>query len=141
MTGSPAPNGSTHTGGYANDRDPALRMAKSGKPFAAALIRTESGDETIWANIAVFDEIPQAELPRLKAGEAVSIQGALKVSVFEKSGEHRANLNVTAWHVMGLRQPRREKPKMPAVETGGPYRNPPPGCTAANPEFDDPMPW
>jgi hypothetical protein len=91
--------------------------------------------------IAVFDEIPQAELPRLKAGEAVSIQGALKVSVFEKSGEHRANLNVTAWHVMGLRQPRREKPKMPAVETGGPYRNPPPGCTAANPKCDDANPW
>jgi hypothetical protein len=75
-------------------------------------------------------EIPQAELLRLKAGEAVSIQGALKVSLFEKSGERRANLNVTANHVMGFQQPRREKPKMPAVETGRPYRNPSPGCTA-----------
>jgi hypothetical protein len=35
-------------------RDPALRMAKSGKPFAAALVRAESGGGTIWADIAVF---------------------------------------------------------------------------------------
>jgi hypothetical protein len=26
-------------------------------------------------------------------------------------------------------------------ERGTPYKNPPRGCTAANPESDDPIPW
>jgi single-stranded DNA-binding protein len=122
-------------------RDPVLRTAKSGKTFATALIRTGSGEDTIWANIAVFDERAQAELMRLKAGEAASIQGAVKVSVFEQNGEHRASLDVAASHVTALRQPRCPKSKTDGVETAQSCKNPFPGCTAANPELDAPKPW
>jgi single-stranded DNA-binding protein len=66
-------------------RDPVLRTAKSGK----SLRRLLSGQDvvkTLFGQILQFDESAQAGLMRLKAGEAVSVQGALKVSVFEKNG-------------------------------------------------------
>jgi hypothetical protein len=62
-------------------------------------------------NAVAFDEAAQAGLLRLTAGESLSVQGAMKVSVFEKNGEHRASLDVVAFQVLALRQP----PKPPAV--------------------------
>jgi hypothetical protein len=62
-------------------------------------------------NAVAFDEAAQAELLRLTAGESLSVQGAMKVSVFEKNGEHRASLDVVAFQVLALRQP----PKPPAA--------------------------
>jgi hypothetical protein len=46
------------------------------------------------------DLSPQADLLKLKADEAVSIQGAMKVGVYEKNGEHRTNLDIVASHVL-----------------------------------------
>jgi single-stranded DNA-binding protein len=71
-------------------RDPVLRTAKTGKPFVTALLRSESQGETLWVKALAFGEAAQAELLRLKSGDGLSVQGAVKVSVFEKNGEHRA---------------------------------------------------
>ena len=76
-------------------RDPVARTAKSGKAFVTALLRSESQGETLWVNAVAFDEVAQAGLLRLKAGEALAIQGA-KAGVYEKNGEHRASLDVAA---------------------------------------------
>lgn len=51
----------------------------------------------LWMNAAAFDEAALAESPRLKAGEAQIGQGKLKVSVYEKDGEHRASLDFVAF--------------------------------------------
>jgi hypothetical protein len=59
----------------------------------------------LWVKALAFGEAAQAELLRLKSGDGLSVQGAVKVSVFEKNGEHRASLDVTASHVLALRQP------------------------------------
>jgi single-stranded DNA-binding protein len=75
-------------------RDPVTRTAKTGKAFVTALMRSESQGETLWVNALAFNEAAQTELMRLKAGESLSVQGAMKVSVFEKNGEHRASLDV-----------------------------------------------
>jgi hypothetical protein len=88
-----------------------IRIAKTGKDFVTALMRSESPGETLWVNAVAFDEAAQGELMRLKAGESLSIQGAMKVSVYEKAGEHRASLDVVASHVLALRQPRRAAPR------------------------------
>jgi single-stranded DNA-binding protein len=118
-------------------RVPERRMSKACKPFVTATLRCKSGDLIEWWNGTAFSEPAHAELMRLKAGEAVAIQGTLKVSVFEKNGEHRARLDVAASHVTTLRQPRRERPKMTAVETGQSWKNRPPARSTANPEFDE----
>jgi single-stranded DNA-binding protein len=94
-------------------RDPVMRTAKTGTPFATALLRAESQGETLWVNVVAFSEAAQAELLGIKTGEALSIQGSLKVSVYEKNGEHLASPDVVASHVLALRQPRREDGRGP----------------------------
>jgi single-stranded DNA-binding protein len=86
-------------------REPVLRTGKeSGKVFCTALLRCETGDATLWCNVVAFDERAQAELMRLHAGEALTVQGTMKVSVFEKNGEHRASLDIVASQVTPLRR-------------------------------------
>jgi single-stranded DNA-binding protein len=65
-------------------RDPISRTAKSGKAFVTAFMRSESQGETLWVNAVAFDEAARPRCLRLKAGEALTIQGKLKVSVYEK---------------------------------------------------------
>jgi single-stranded DNA-binding protein len=78
-------------------REPVMRTGKeSGKVFWTALVRAEVGDAALWANVVAFDEKAQAELMRLHVGEALSVQGAMKISIFEKNGEPRASLDVVA---------------------------------------------
>ncbi len=90
-------------------RDPVARQSKAGKQFATALIKSGTPNEIQWVNVACFDALAQSELLRLKAGDSISIQGLARVSVFQdKAGEHRASIDVTANHVLALRQP---KPK------------------------------
>jgi single-stranded DNA-binding protein len=62
-------------------RDPVMRTAKTGKAFVTALLRSESQGETLWVNAVAFDEAAQVELMRLKAGESLSVQGKLRVSI------------------------------------------------------------
>ena len=59
---------------------------KTGKPFATALLRAESQGETLWVNVVAFSEAAQAELLGIKTGEALSIQGSLKVQGERFSG-------------------------------------------------------
>lgn len=86
-------------------RDPTARQSKAGKPFVTALIKSGTPAESLWVNVVVFNEPTQAELLRLHEGDALTVQGVGKVSVFEKNGEHRASLEIVAAHVLALRQP------------------------------------
>jgi hypothetical protein len=57
--------------------------------------------------VLAFPESIQAELLRLQDGDAISVQGALKVELYDKDGEKRLSLSVVAAHVVALRQPRK----------------------------------
>jgi single-stranded DNA-binding protein len=46
---------------------------------------------------------------RLGDGDAVSVQGPLKVETYEKDGATKLSLSVVADHVMALRQPPKER--------------------------------
>jgi hypothetical protein len=57
-----------------------------------------------------LDNATQAELLRFKAADAVSTQGAgkitiYKITIYEKNGEHRASFDITGSYVLTLRQP------------------------------------
>jgi hypothetical protein len=60
------------------------------------------------ANVVAFDNATQAELLRFKAADAVSAQGAGKITIYEKNGEYRASLDITGSYVLMLRQPPRD---------------------------------
>ena len=90
-------------------RDPTARQSKAGKQFVTSLFKAGTPTETLWVNCVAFDTAAQSELLRLKAGDLVSVQGAAKITVFEKSGAHRASLEV----VLALRRPPKPRQQRP----------------------------
>jgi single-stranded DNA-binding protein len=91
-------------------RDPERKTAKSGKPYATATIRVKDGQEgSIFWRVTVFSESAQAELLRLKDGDAVSCQGSMKAELYAPDGrEPRVSLSVVADNILALRQQRRK---------------------------------
>jgi single-stranded DNA-binding protein len=117
-------------------KNPATRTAKNGKPYGTALIRSGTPTEGLWCHVVAFDQAPQTELSRLQAGDIVTVQGSAKISLYEKNNEHRAGLDVTAAHVLALRQPQRTKPKQAATAQSNDRRAP-----SLAPEYDDQIPF
>jgi single-stranded DNA-binding protein len=68
-------------------RQPEQRTSKAGKPFVTATLKAKDGDEKQWWKLVAFSESAQAELMRLQGGDAVSMQGSLKVGLYEKDGD------------------------------------------------------
>jgi single-stranded DNA-binding protein len=83
------------------------RTSKAGKPFVTATIRAKDGaDGTFW-NIVAFSESAQSELIRLSEGEAMAVQGAMRIEEYEKDGQKRVSLSIVAHHALALRQSRK----------------------------------
>jgi hypothetical protein len=88
-------------------RNPELKTSKSGKPYATASIRTASADNAsadFW-NLLVFGTSVQEELMRLTEGEKLSVQGSLKLELY--NGKISRSVFVDA--ILPLRAPPREK--------------------------------
>ena len=90
-------------------RQPETRTSKAGKPFVTATIRAKDGDSTQYWRAVAFSESAQAELMRLGDGDALSVQGSLKVETYERDGETKLSLSIVAEHVLALRQPPRKR--------------------------------
>jgi single-stranded DNA-binding protein len=107
-------------------RDPVTRTGKSGKDFCTALLRVDTGEEEqMLVPVIAFQEAAE-KLSRLKAGDAVSVAGPAKLSSWEKDGETRHGLSVTAHAVLSAYDVKRrgtaEKDK-PAARTSEPQLN------------------
>ena len=77
--------------------------------------------------VLAFSESEQAELMRLGDGDAVSMQGALRVETYVKDGDTKVSLTCIADYVLALRQPaRKQAPEMPADGQTGLARHCPP---------------
>lgn len=125
-------------------RDPVSRTSASGKTFTTAQLRIEADGSTTWASIIVFDQTAQDELLRLRAGDSIAAQGRLKISTYERNGEVRPSLDITASSVLPLKpKPRERKPRQArtdgrqfdareAYARTGPAHE-------AEPDFDDPV--
>src|SRR5580700_9845295 len=55
------------------------RTSKAGKPFTTATIKASIGDASEFWKALAFNDTAQATLARLRAGDALSVQGALKI--------------------------------------------------------------
>ncbi len=95
-------------------RTPEARTSKAGRPFAMATIRVKDGDGAQYWKIFAFSESAQAELMRLREGDALSAQGTMKAELYRpEGGEPRLSLSLTADQVLALR-PEKRKPKRAA---------------------------
>ena len=118
-------------------RDPQVRVGQSGKPFTTALVRVpvDNGEESILASTIAFGEVGE-RLARLKSGDAVSIAGSAKLSSWEKDGETRHGLGVTASAILSAydTRKRRAAPKEPGSAAPEPSKG---GDT----DFEDQIPF
>jgi single-stranded DNA-binding protein len=113
-------------------RAPEQRTSKAGKPFVTATIRAKDGEASQWWRLTAFSETAQAELMRLDEGDACSVQGSVKVELYQpEGGEPKVSLSIIADRVLALRQP----PKERKAKTSG---DAPRGGAAA---FDDSIPF
>ncbi|MGO9773885.1 MAG: single-stranded DNA-binding protein [Roseiarcus sp.] len=94
---------------------PESRTSKAGKPFVTATIRAKDGDTTQWWKVLAFSESAGAELLRLGDGDAVSVQGVLRVETYcDKDGETKISLTCIADAVLPLRPAPKSRTKDPA---------------------------
>ncbi|BBL74574.1 single-stranded DNA-binding protein [Methylomagnum ishizawai] len=128
-------------------RDPLVRVGPSGRPFTTAQIRVPvEGDETLWVSTIAFGEVGE-RLGRLKAGDAVSLAGSAKLSSWEKDGELRHGLSVTASGILSIHETREvretRKRREPKESPGraAPAEPPPGRETGGEVEFDDEIPF
>jgi single-stranded DNA-binding protein len=95
-------------------REPVQRTSQAGKSYVVTTLKAAAADNTnsdFWSVLA-FGDTAGAELLRLAIGERVTIQGSLKLEIFEKDGQARISRTIFADHVTALRQPPKErKPK------------------------------
>ena len=90
-------------------RDPVTRTGQSGKPFTTGLLRVDVGEEEqMLVSVIAFQEAGE-KLGRLKSGDAVSVAGSAKLSSWEKDGETRHGLSVTASSVLSAYDVRRRR--------------------------------
>ncbi len=101
------------------------RTSKNGKAFVTATIRCKSeAAASEWWKILTFSESAGTELLRLGDGDSVSVQGSLKLELFEKDGAQLISRTVFADSVLALRAPPRERkrpeeaPRRPAQAAG-----------------------
>ena len=90
-------------------RDPATSVGPSGKPFTTALVRVPTErEETVLVNCIAFGETGE-RLGRLKAGDAVSMAGSAKLSSWEKDGEARHGIGMTATAILSAWDAKRRR--------------------------------
>ncbi len=103
---------------------PQERTTKTGKPFALARVSVPQGEDgRVFCSVIAFEEAAVGRLLQLKAGAAVSLAGALKVSTWQaKDGTARPSLDLVADEVAST-TPRPRKPKAQAggASAGDPF--------------------
>lgn len=83
-------------------RDPTTKTGPSGKPYTTALVRVAvgtKGEESHMVSVIAFQEEGE-RLGRLRGGDAVSVAGSAKPTVWTKDGEPRPGLDVVATAIL-----------------------------------------
>jgi single-stranded DNA-binding protein len=128
-------------------REPVQRTSQAGKRYVVTTLKAAAADNStsdFWSVLA-FGDTAGAELLRLAVGERVTIQGGLKLELFEKDGHARISRTIFVDHVMALRQPPKErKPKAAKVaptSQGQPLERANIVPSTASPDLDDDIPF
>jgi single-stranded DNA-binding protein len=98
-------------------RAPESRTSKNGRQFVSATIRVKDGGESRFVNLAAFSDTAQAELVRLKDGDAVSVQGPLKAGTYTASdGTTKLSISINADQILALKQQPKKREVKPAQQ-------------------------
>jgi single-stranded DNA-binding protein len=98
--------------------EPVTRQTRNGGQFVAFKLRVANGNTVEWWSVTTFSETAREELDGLGEGDAISAVGALGVETYEKNGETRIALRLTADRILTLKP----KPKTAKAKADKPPR-------------------
>ncbi len=121
-------------------RAPEIKTSGGGKAYVRASVRAAAeGEASEFWTVLAFGDTARAELMRLHDGDKLSVQGKLKLDLYEKDGQSRIGRTIFADHVLALRAPPRErKPKQPQNR---PTNTLPPAEQTRGGDLDDDIPF
>lgn len=80
---------------------PVERTSAKGTPFVTAQVRVSAEDgESVFCNVIAFSASAAEALAQLDAGDTVAVTGPAAINRWEKDGEHKVGLKVTATRVL-----------------------------------------
>ena len=89
------------------------RTSKNGNEFVTATLKSKEGDGASFWRLTAFNTDARAELMRLNAGDAVSVQGLMRAELYKpEGGEPRVSLSLVVDQALAAR-PKPRKPKSP----------------------------
>jgi single-stranded DNA-binding protein len=91
--------------------NPESRTSKNGNAFTKATLCIVTGNERQFVTLFAFSQTVRDELARLEEGDNISVQGPLKAEIYERDGQARVSLSMTADLILALRQPPKERKK------------------------------
>jgi Single-strand binding protein family len=84
-------------------REVTQRTAKTGRPFVTATLGVKDGEASAFVKVTAFSDTAQSELLRLSEGDALSVQGALKIETYlATSGATKVSLSIVAEQILTL---------------------------------------
>ena len=82
---------------------PVQRTSSKGTPFVTVQVRCSGDDgESVLCSVIAFQASAAEALTALAAGDTVAVAGPAALSQWEKNGEHRVGLKVTATRVLSV---------------------------------------
>lgn len=133
--------------------EPKHGTSKAGTAWANCVVRCPCGQnretgeqESAFVQVAAFGD-EAAKLAKLTKGDSVSATGALKPTTYQKNGEERNGLSLTATGILTAYQARKKRGDSDRAsrETSAPSARSAPGwevyapATSAGAAFDDPV--
>lgn len=83
---------------------------KAGKPLAYCLLKVtcENSEQTLLVSVIAFEERAEA-LMKLDSGDSLSVSGSCRMTEWDRDGEFRHGIAVTAHQVMSAYKQRKKR--------------------------------
>jgi single-stranded DNA-binding protein len=90
-------------------RDPQVKTSSNGNAYTAALLSVATGGEDRQiVSVIAWGSVGE-KLARFKAGDSISVTGPAKLGIYEKNGETRPSLSVTANGILSAYEARKRR--------------------------------
>jgi single-stranded DNA-binding protein len=95
-------------------RAPEQKTSKTGRSYVSATLKVRDDDATQWVRVTAFSEGAQTALLRLADGDAIAVQGPLKIEIYKAAdGETKLSLSIVTDQILAHKQPPKKREVKP----------------------------
>jgi single-strand DNA-binding protein len=104
--------------------DPERKMVKGGTLALASfsvLVESEAESDKPgqWVRVSTFGDRADEVVRMLRKGDRAYLEGRLKLDTWQKDGEQKFGLNLTAWTIQPMGKIGHQRPRIPAMVPSG----------------------